>query len=103
MYAITVDTADDVRAEDLPPSSAEWRDYARFALTYTPPSNDSCSELATAAVARWVRSGELPRTLDDLRGCLWFEQRRWRFLARDPDAQGMRYCGAIVRAMRALV
>ncbi|MFY9580171.1 MAG: hypothetical protein WAQ33_12710 [Gaiellaceae bacterium] len=103
MYAATVGASGDVRVEDPPSSGAAWTEYARLAVTFEPPSRDSCSEFAAAGFSRWVRTGELPRGLDDLRGCLWFEQRRWRFLGRDPDPQGMRYCGALVRAMRAAI
>jgi hypothetical protein len=103
MYATTLVPSDDVRVEDLPSSYGDWGDYARFAVTFEPRSRDACGELAAAAFARWVRTGELPRGLDDLRGCLWFEQRRWRFLGRDPDPQGLRYCAAVVRAMRAVI
>ena len=34
---------------------------------------------------------------------LWFEQRRWRFVGREPDTEGMRYVGALIRAMRSHV
>ena len=49
---------------------------------------------------RWRRTGEVPRTLEELRACLWYEQRRWRFLGREPDTEGMRYAGALIGAMR---
>ena len=50
--------------------------------------------------ARWRRTSEVPRTLQELRACLWFEQRRWRFMGREPDTEGMRYAASLIRAMR---
>ena len=43
----------------------------------------------------------MPRALQEQRACLWFEQRRWRFMGREPDAEGMQYAAALIRAMRA--
>ena len=75
-------------------------DYASFALTFTPKDSEECRELGSDAYYRWQRTGEVPRTLEELRACLWFEQRRWRFVGREPDTEGMRYVGALIRAMR---
>jgi hypothetical protein len=99
MYAANIHTGE-LRETDLPSSYGEWSDYARFAVTFAPRDHEVCRELASDAFARWQRTGELPRTLEELRACLWFEQRRWRFLGREPDTQGMRYVGALIRAMR---
>ena len=85
---------------DLPSTYADWTDYARFAATLEPRSPADVGELANSALAHWQRSGELPRTAEALRSCLWFEYRRWRFQGRAPDAAAMRYCAAIVRELR---
>ena len=103
MYAPTLIRSGDVREEDLPSSYRDWADYARFAVTFEPRSKDECGELANWALARWRRTGELPRTVEELRACLWFEYRHWRFHDRVPDAATMRYCAAIVRAIRSLL
>ena len=58
------------------------------------------AEFAASAFAKWRRTGEVPRALQELRACLWFEQRRWRFMGREPDAEGMQYAAALIRAMR---
>jgi hypothetical protein len=99
MYAAPIQTGE-LRETDLPTGYGEWSDYARFALTFSPQDREFCRELASDAFARWRRTGEVPRRLEDLRACLWFEQRRWRFLGREPDSEGMRYAGALIRAMR---
>jgi hypothetical protein len=99
MYAAHIHTGE-LRETDLPNSYGEWSDYARFATTFAPRDREECRELASDAFSRWQRTGDLPRTLEELRACLWFEHRRWRFLSREPDALGMRYVSALIRAMR---
>jgi hypothetical protein len=99
MYAAPIHTGK-LRQTDLPNSWGDWSDYARFALTFAPRDREVCRELASDSFARWRRSGELASTLDELRACLWFEQRRWGFLGREPDPEGMRYVAALIRAMR---
>jgi hypothetical protein len=103
MYAPTLIRSGDLREEDLPSTYADWGDYARFAAAFQPRSRDEAGELANWALARWQRTGELPRTLEELRACLWFEYRRWRFHDRVPDPGTMRYCAAIVHKLRSLI
>ena len=100
MYGMEIQTGE-LRATDLPTSYGGWSDYVRFALTFDPKDRELCREVAGDAFARWQRTGDVPRRLEELRACLWFEQRRWRFLGREPDREGMRYAGALIRAMRA--
>jgi hypothetical protein len=99
MYAAQIHTGE-LRAQDLPTTYGDWSDYARFAVTFAPKDREGCREFATSAFARWRRTGEVPRALQELRACLWFEQRRWRFMGREPDAEGMQYAAALIRAMR---
>ena len=99
MYATQIQTGE-LQETDLPPGYGEWSDYARFAVTFAPLYRDLCSEAASDSFARWSRTGEVQRTLEELRACLWYEQRRWRFLGREPDGEGMRYAGSLIRAMR---
>jgi hypothetical protein len=99
----TLGRSGDLREEDLPSTYGDWSEYARFAASHVPRSQDDAGELANWAFSRWQRTAELPGTLEELRSCLWFEYRRWRFHDRVPDAVTMRYCAALVRAMRAYV
>jgi hypothetical protein len=99
MYATQIQTGE-LQATDLPAGHGDWSDFARFAVTFAPRNRDVCSETASDAFARWRRIGEVPRSLEELRACLWYEQRRWRFLGREPDTEGMRYAASLVRAMR---
>ncbi len=90
MYGMEIQTGE-LRATDLPTSYGGWSDYVRFALTFDPKDRELCREVAGDAFARWQRTGEVPRRLEE----------RWRFLGREPDREGMRYAGALIRAMRA--
>src|SRR5262249_32447574 len=83
-----------LRAHDLPTTYGDWSDYARFAVTFSPRDRESCAEFAASAFANWRRTSEVPRALQELRACLWFEQRRWRFMGRAPDAEGMQEAAA---------
>src|SRR5438067_2196655 len=75
MYAAQIQTGE-LRPQDLPTTYGDWSDYARFAVTFAPRDREGCREFATSAFARWRRTGEVPRTLQELRACLWFEPPR---------------------------
>src|SRR5918911_1515668 len=66
MYAAQIPTGE-LRAQDLPTTYGDWSDYARFAVTFAPKDREGCREFATSAFARWRRTGEVPRTLQELR------------------------------------
>ena len=99
MYAAQISSGE-LRVHDLPTTYGDWSDYARFAVTFSPKDREGCAEFAASAFANWRRTSNVPRTLQELRACLWFEQRRWRFMGREPDAEGMQYAAALIRAMR---
>src|SRR3954469_4578516 len=99
MYAAQIQTGE-LRAQDLPTTYGDWSDYARFAVTFAPRDREGCREFATSAFARSRRSGDVRRALQELRACLWCEQRRWRFTGREPASAGMQYAAALIRAMR---
>ena len=68
MYAMQIQTVE-LRETDLPAGYGEWSDYARFAVTFAPRDRDLCTEAASDAFARWRRTGDVPRTLEELRAC----------------------------------
>ena len=92
---------------ELPEWGSDWSAYARVGARFDAVgafgSTDDAAELARWSFDRWQRTGELPRTRDELLACLWFEQRRWRFLERDPGPETLHYCAGVVRALRPLV
>jgi hypothetical protein len=103
MFATTTIRTADLREEDLPPAGADWTAYAAFALTFDPGeryrSTEECGELAAWALSRWKATGRLPTRLEELRGCLWLEQRKARFLGHaTPEAKN--WASALVAEMR---
>ncbi|GFP19938.1 hypothetical protein HKBW3S03_01442 [Candidatus Hakubella thermalkaliphila] len=87
--------------QDLPPSNAEWADIWRFALSFDGYKHShKCGKLANATVAAFRKDKSLPKSLSDLRACLFFEQRRWRHFGEDPDKETMVYIQALIEAIR---
>lgn len=88
----------DLTPTDIPPADADWYTIAEFALTYDGyqrwGSFEKCAEIANAQ-----RHG----SLDELRTCLFFEQRRWRHFGDEPDAESMAYIRGVVEKIRGIV
>jgi hypothetical protein len=87
-----------LRASKLPPPDAGWDVVGRFALTFDGykywGSLERCQEVALARPTE---------TLTELRTCLFFEQRSWRWQGEHPDEQGMRYIRWLLEQIRARV
>lgn len=99
---------DALTAEDLPaPDDPYWGVIDRFALTYDGytrwGSFERCANIGNAAADDYRDSGDLPDSLDALRTCLFFEQRRWRHFDEHPDDATMEYIRALVEAIRRCV
>jgi hypothetical protein len=83
------------RPQDIPSSKATWNEISRFALTFDGyaywRSNEKCAQ-----VANRMREARV----EVLRSCLFFEQRRWRWQERRPDAASMRYIRGLIQGIR---
>jgi len=83
---------------DIPPPDADWHTIGEFALSFDGyerwGSFEKCAEIANA---------QLAGSLDELRTCLFFEQRRWRHFGESPDEAAMAYVRGIVEQIRAVV
>ena len=94
----------DLRESDLPPPDAGWREIGRFALSFDGyeawGSFGKCAEVANRWLDAYLTDGALPESLDELRTCLFFEQRRWRHYGYDPDEEAMCYIGALLEGIR---
>lgn len=70
--------------------------YERFGMRL-------CGEMANRAMTQFLELGELPAwlagDLDRLRGCLYFEARRWIVLEREPDTRSLIYVHRLVEAI----
>lgn len=83
----------------VPGPNAPWSDIEAFALTFNGHARfgNTLGELTS----EHRRNGTIPATLDELRGCLFFEQRRWRHQGSRPDAPGLAFIGRLLEAIRA--
>jgi hypothetical protein len=80
---------------DVPAKGARWAKIEQFALTFDGQKHwgslGRCAQIANARRAR---------TLNELRTCLFFEQRRWRHFGLPPDRKAMRYIRGLVEQIR---
>ncbi|HXX89814.1 MAG TPA: hypothetical protein VEI83_06305 [Acidimicrobiales bacterium] len=88
----------------VPERSDAWEHLNEFALTYDGYAYwENLPELAQRALSRWTRDGSLPETLDELRGCLFYEQRRWHHFGDVPTGRSHDYVWALADAIRSQV
>lgn len=94
-----------LRKSDVPEPRDDWPTLFCFALTYdghTRAGTDRRAELANSTLEK-VRGGVLDLTdldLDDLRTCLFFEQRRWPHFGGAPQGQDAAYFHTLLDAIR---
>jgi hypothetical protein len=94
----------DLSEGDVPSPDAGWREIGKYALSFDGyeawGSFEKCAEVANRLLDAYLSDGALPDSLDELRTCLFFEQRRWRHYGYDPDEEAMRYIGALLDGIR---
>lgn len=90
--------SDKLRPEHVPDPESDWDRIQQFALTFNGydhwGSLDRCAEIANARD---------PKTLTELRTCLFFEQRRWRHFGEVPGGEDMAYIRGLVAGIREAV
>jgi hypothetical protein len=88
----------------VPARGESFESVFEFALSYDGYAYwDDLPQLANRVLRRWTRDGALPGTLDELRGCLFHEQRRWHHFGDDPSGRAAAYMWALVDGISALV
>ena len=93
-----------LHVELVPDRTAPWEAVEEFALTYDGYAYWSdVVELAGRALRRWTRDGTLPDGIDELRACLFFEERRWHHFGEEPHGRAARYVGALLDAIGSAV
>jgi hypothetical protein len=86
----------------FPRRGDSWEAVSDFALSYDGYRYwDDLHELASGVLQRWTRSRSLPGTLDEVRGCLFYEQRRWHHFGEDPTGRSAEYMWALIDAISA--
>jgi len=83
-----------LRVDRIQPAHASWSDIQRFALTSN--GYDHCGSLEACAALAEARQCD---TLSNMRACLFYEQRKWRFMDAQPDAMAM----SRIRELMALI
>lgn len=92
--------------DDLPDPRADFDDIVRFAYTFDGYAHfgmAECAALANGALDHFLAERVLPPGIDALRGCLFFEARRWIVLEAEPDTRARLYVGALLEALGAQV
>ena len=88
----------------LPAPNATEEDFFVFALTFNGyEALEDCDEIANKAARVFAEHGTLPESLDALRGCLFYEQRRKRHCDSEASEEDLRYYHALVAAMREII
>ncbi|MHB8439882.1 MAG: hypothetical protein ACYDD4_12080 [Acidimicrobiales bacterium] len=88
-------------SEDVPHRGCSAQDLGHFAASYDGYKYWSdVNELGERARRQWRTRGTVPQGLDQLRGCLFAEHRRWHHLGEMPAGDSARYVWALVDAVR---
>jgi len=94
----------DLSIDEIPEPDADYEVIAEFALTYNAYEQMGgfayVAQLANEASHTWRATGSLPKHLDALRACLFFEQRRHRHFGDPPEGEALDYVQALLSAMR---
>ncbi|MHB8328189.1 MAG: hypothetical protein ACYDD6_00935, partial [Acidimicrobiales bacterium] len=87
----------------VPGRGGSWEAVEEFALTYDGHAYWSdVAELGNRAMQHWTRDRALPTMLDELRGCLFYEERRWHHFGEDPHGRGAEFVWALLDSIREL-
>ncbi len=103
-FAATAVANDALTRALIPGPTSSWDEVSDFCLSYDGFAywND-LPELATRAVRTWTRHGALPATLDELRACLFYEQRRRHHFGEEPSGRSATYIRALLDGVEALL
>ncbi|OPY25464.1 MAG: hypothetical protein A4E23_00087 [Methanomethylovorans sp. PtaU1.Bin073] len=98
---------EEIRKSCIPPAPPETEDLSKiwdFALKYNAydklGSLEAVSELCQAREKEYLKTGKWTGTLDELRACLFFEQRRWRHFDEEPDGESFQSILQLYRNIR---
>jgi len=101
--------SDQLRANHIPaPRAAFWPAIADFALTFDGYTRnrtaEECDKISKRVVKRFQKSGVLPKAMNDLRTCLFMQQRMLRHWdSSDPETEHLEFIHEIVEAIRTKV
>jgi hypothetical protein len=89
----------------VPPVTASWQTIVGFALTidgYKAIGQKECGQLANRVKSEFSRNAASVETLslNELRSCLFFEQRRFNHFGREPQDADRIFINALLEAIR---
>ena len=88
----------------VPMLDDSWQEFALTFNAYERVGVEKLGDFANAALHHFQATGQVPDSVDDLRACLFYEQRRWRHFGQDPlqDPETKSYLQALLRALHAV-
>src|SRR5437899_13067890 len=86
----------ELRLSDVPEESAHWPQIERFARTFDWRRGYQHYELEDQDLSKLGSSS----SLEELRGQLFFEQRRWNDFGRTPDPSAMKQIRRMIAIIR---
>jgi hypothetical protein len=89
----------ELRLSDVPEESAPWPQIERFALTFDWRRGYQHYELEDQNLSKLGSSS----SLEELRGHLFFERRRWRHFGKKPDPLAMQQIRRMIGIIRSKV
>jgi hypothetical protein len=93
-----------LRVHAIPEKGDPWDVVSSFSLSYDGYAYwDDVSELATRHIRDWTRHRALPTSIDEVRACLFYEQRRWHHFGEEPNGRAALYVWALLDALQNLI
>jgi hypothetical protein len=94
----------DLASSVVPGRHDTWGTISAFSLTYDGYAYwDDLPELAARSIREWTRDRTLPTSIDEVRGCLFSELRRWHHFGEEPHGRRADYVWALLDTLRLLV
>lgn len=97
----------DLTEQDFPNRDADWSDITPFALSFNgyhhTGSAEKCISIANKHSENYEKNGVLPSTLNELRTCLFAEQRRVHWTTVVDMETHLNYMRTLIEAIRAKV
>ncbi len=89
---------DALQRAQVPGPGASWEAIEAFALTFDGAA--AFGNTLGALAEKHRTAGTAPTDLDELRGCLFLEQRRWRHAQSRPDRAGLTHIQRLLEGIR---
>lgn len=89
---------DTLTESDVPSPDADWETISNFAILYD--GYEACGSIEACAE---IAKAQKHDTLENLRICLFYEERKWRWQEEEPDERSRRYIYSLVEKIRAFV